>query len=1032
MANFIAQRLLIIFIAIQFSFFSALALAQDTPNYQILGGKLDNVLTEFALQSGIEFHVDAGLSEDLYSTGLSGSYQPEQALHIILNNTGLVAELQPDGSYRLLAQSNAMALQAVQVRTSFNDAYQRDKEGKMAIYDDDSASAYLGKEEVERFKGNSAADLFTGIANASSSEARNGGGSMNPNIRGVQGFGRVPVEIDGTEQAITVYNGYRGASTRNYIDPNMVASMKVYQGAQINTDMNTSVGGGVQLTTLQPQDIVPKGDTFGFEMIGESSSNAVEPNDPNMHTGESWYDIPAYVDTSGVPIYADPEIFFEPRDDKNDNPFNGEDQAMRVAVAQITPKLEWILAYSYRDRGNYYSGTNESGFYSQPYDTEEEASTAGRNTYVDPEHIALSHYPGEEVPNTSSRLESFLGKTTLNLSDYAKLQFSARYTASDHGEILASRSDYRTSDGLAQWPLGKVRQQAYSIELRENTKHPWLDYTATIWSTLSDTSTNTGYGSPNQSTDDSDIIFNGSTINRDERRYGVTLKDNLKLSDDLDVTLASSYQYHKLLPQEGLESMIDYYEGGPVRAGERQEFNGVANMQWRLYDTFIFDAGLRYTWYETQDYYIENRIETGNTEDLKQTAVTGYTLTYETVSDYSDEEIAQNIANAEIDVRLSFDKDEISDEITRITNIIDLQPELADSYTEEMAALQEEYDNFDSLLEEKIEEAVTTASETTTYTEEQSAEWLADGDGYSLSDNACVIAQEEGNYVEGSCDVTLNATRDVYNTDYKISDSGWMPSLTASWLISERDRFYLRAAQTIRFPSLYESTSGFSSSYSGFDPLENEVATIYEAAYVHYFDHASFKLTYFEQSIKNVIDRYNSIMFTNLDSQETAGVEVNANYDNQHFFADASFAYNFRNEVCDESTASTLFIDALEDGDDPSYDECVRGGFSTSSYLAASAAPEYTANLLLGSRLLDRKLELGFRSNYVSSSHEDEIIARTSVTTHDAYAKYRFNKYMSGELSGKNLTDIYYLDTGSVSGMPAPGRTITFKLSGHY
>ncbi|MCV3264002.1 STN domain-containing protein [Vibrio harveyi] len=121
----------------------------------------------------------------MQSPGLTGNYDPEQALTLLLANTGLNAEKQADGVYQL-SPSSEMTLDAIQVRTSFEDAYYRDSDGEMAIYDADIASAYMGKEEIERFKGASAADLFTGMANTFSGEARNGGGSIDPNVRGVQ------------------------------------------------------------------------------------------------------------------------------------------------------------------------------------------------------------------------------------------------------------------------------------------------------------------------------------------------------------------------------------------------------------------------------------------------------------------------------------------------------------------------------------------------------------------------------------------------------------------------------------------------------------------------------------------------------------------------------------------------------------------------------------------------------------------------------------------------------------------------------
>ena len=59
-----------------------------------------------------------------------------------------------------------------------------------------------------------------------SGDARNSG-ALDPNIRGVQGQGRIPVTIDGTEQAITVWRGMFGANNRNYVDPNIISSVYV-------------------------------------------------------------------------------------------------------------------------------------------------------------------------------------------------------------------------------------------------------------------------------------------------------------------------------------------------------------------------------------------------------------------------------------------------------------------------------------------------------------------------------------------------------------------------------------------------------------------------------------------------------------------------------------------------------------------------------------------------------------------------------------------------------------------------------------
>ncbi|MDN3685894.1 hypothetical protein QW180_29545 [Vibrio sinaloensis] len=109
------------------------------------------------------------------------------------------------------------------------------------------------------------------------------------------------------------------------------------------------------------------------------------------------------------------------------------------------------------------------------------------------------------------------------------------------------------------------------------------------------------------------------------------------------------------MPKQGLDYMIDYYDG-PVRAGQRDEYNGSAKLEWRATDSIIFDAGVRFISYTAEDYYIENRLNAGELNTLKELRVQGYDVTYQTREEFAPEEITQNIANAEHEVRVSFTK----------------------------------------------------------------------------------------------------------------------------------------------------------------------------------------------------------------------------------------------------------------------------------------------------------------------------------------------------------------------------------------
>lgn len=1005
--------------------FPAIAFSVHAQTFDIPAGDLDSVLNEFALQAGIEYSIDASLSQGQYSQGIQGNYQPDEAFRILLAEAGLNAYQQVDGSY-LVNGGGEWELDAIQVGTSLNGGVKRDELGEANVYDKDVATEYRGKEEIERFKGADVSDIFKGMANVHSGDARNGGG-IDPNIRGVQGPGRVPVVIDGTEQAITVNNGYRGASNRSFIDPNLIGGMTVHKGAQINPDVNTSVGGAVEITTLSPHDIVLPGETFGMELVVESSSNSTSPRSPRLYTGQDFSTIPEYENLENPAVdllYSDPALLINPDDDRDDNPLDGEDTAYRLAISGVGPKAEWLAAYAYRNRGNYFSGQHDAGFYQQALESGEELG--GRQVAISPEHIALVYHPGQEVPNTSSEMESFLGKFAVHLNPATKMELGARYTRSIHGEILASRAEARFMSGVAQWPLNKTELQAYNLKLRSNPTNPFIDFKSNLWVTLSDVSSNSGPGSPNSLVAGSNIIRNTARINAEEDRYGLSFSNKMLLGSDVDVTLSGNYQHHELAPKGDLNAAIEEFQ--QVRAGERTEYHGSANIEWRATDSLILNAGARYGYSKTVDNYVKNRLAAGDTQSLTQYSNDGYKLTYQMSVPITDDNRDAYLSEVEESVR-----GETNATIERWSNLLNGLPEghpLISMAQEKLNAAIAEQDVI-------VAERLTEAAQHTSYVEDYEAEWRHDGqNNYSAEDNACIAAVGDPNYVAGSCaaqSLSASATSIYRNTES--SAHGWMPSASLTWLMTDDSRSYLRYAEALRFPSMFESTLGFSAVPSVSSPLEPERSKLFELGYIQYFDDASIKLTYFDQVIENVMDRNTSLLttsFSNLEKMTTSGLEFQADYDDGYYFGDLSIVYNLENEMCDENAAAQRFMADLADGGVPEYQRCRRGGFSNSSYLANKVPPEISGSVHFGARFFNNKLVTGARTYYASGSHPDDYVKRDNVTTLDAYVGYRFNQHLQFELRGSNLTDIYYLEPGAVAGIPAPGRTVSLKLTGRF
>ena len=305
--------------------------------------------------------------------------------------------------------------------------------------------------------------------------------------------------------------------------------------------------------------------------------------------------------------------------------------------------------------------------------------------------------------------------------------------------------------------------------------------------------------------------------------------------------------------------------------------------------------------------------------------------------------------------------------------------------------------------------------------------WLHNGEGkYRRENNICVNGElnNVANYIEGSC---RQAGGPVNEYDKQI-DGGkkkgnhWAPALAATYLLNEHSRVYIRYTEGIRFPSMFESTLGFSANNNPYTGIKPEHTYNYETAFVHNFEQGDIKLTYFHHKTKDVIERSGNLLrFYNIDKQTLQGFEFQGRYDNGSFFADLSLSHMTKNEVCDESLAIT------QDPVEGSVPNCVHAGFA-GGYLSDQAIPNDSVNLSLGGRYFENSLETGLRSVYLSASKSEEDLERDKALTFDAYAKYSWSERLNVELIATNLTDLYYIDPLVRSSVPAPGRTVKLKL----
>ena len=278
---------------------------------------------------------------------------------------------------------------------------------------------------------------------------------------------------------------------------------------------------------------------------------------------------------------------------------------------------------------------------------------------------------------------------------------------------------------------------------------------------------------------------------------------------------------------------------------------------------------------------------------------------------------------------------------------------------------------------------------------------------------------------------------------FKNDRSGSAPLVAVTWKPTDKLMVYLRHAEALRMPSLFENTSGWSVSPALDIPLKPEHAKNNELG-LSYVDKSLFnnqhqlraKIAYFDNHVDDYLTRTTRNAFEerqqgldffrlrNIKSLDLEGIEVDVSYDATTWLAEFKATKYNHIEVCHIGSYVRFY--------------CTDWGIEN-SYVNNMIPPDWHASLHLGARLLEQRLEFGARATFIGNRNSvprynaetgfNPPVLWESYRTFDLYAKYKFNDQVTIDFTIDNVTDRYYLDALSLGLVPAPGRTARFGLN---
>ena len=415
-------------------------------------------------------------------------------------NTATLLFLSLIGILPSLSQAESIRqLDTINVNASSDDIALK---GKDSIYSKNNVTEYKSKKEIETYHSQSVSDLLSGITGVYSGDARNGG-AIDPIIRSSWGQGRIPVLVDDTEQAITIWRGYSGVSNRNYLDPFLVSEVNVEKGPNLDRTLRSGASGTIRMTTLNPDDIIKPGQKWGIELKTETADNSIKARPyEGIPIGQDYRLVApdGRAELGEWALYFKDDDRISPRKKGRNKPLH--DNAVRLALAAKDDGYEVLGAYAYRKKGNYFAGKRGGKKYGEGTTGPLNLDKNSDDPYIP--LIARIYKPGEEVPNTSYENRSWLLKGKFHFNKHASLSANFRDTRINYGDIMPSRLGYNYSarNTVTQWPLADVKQKTGNVEFSYNPPdNKWLDLKIGVWAVKNDTATNTSGGSPG------DVLF---------------------------------------------------------------------------------------------------------------------------------------------------------------------------------------------------------------------------------------------------------------------------------------------------------------------------------------------------------------------------------------------------------------------------------------------------------------------------------------------------------------------------------------------
>ena len=508
--------------------------------FHIPAQPLDKAVLQFAEQAGLQVLFDGQMLQGLHASPLQGDFGVQEGLARLLGNNPVEYRFSGERQVTLTRVSGehkgALALATTSVSAG---------EGNSAdwVYQTPSSVAVITREQINKRPPRHAADMLEETSGVYTAVNQRDPG-LSVNIRGVQDYGRVNMNVDGMRQNFNV-NGHQQRNGVMLVDPEMLSGIEIDKGTQSGMGGAAVLGGIATFKTLEASDFLKDGKEYGGRIragsgIGELANGT-------------------YFNGSGVFAFGN-----------------------EVGDA--------LVAYSERHFGDYRTGRQNA----------DNLGTQIRNKEKYPE--AWKNWLTNEVGDAGSVTRSQMVKLGLNLPNDQRAQFTYLQTDSDSNDAWTYLNAQGDGYDYIRHSKSNINTGNLALDYSYNPDSELIDFKSKLYYVNTQLDRR---NAPHNASADSDNAFDAyedrfrtstwgfqaeNTARFDFNNYGL-----LSWNYGLEAYQDSLKSTNNLVPSEN-EKDLAWVEGADPE-GKRTMASLFNNLHYQYSDWLTLDAGLRYDRY---------------------------------------------------------------------------------------------------------------------------------------------------------------------------------------------------------------------------------------------------------------------------------------------------------------------------------------------------------------------------------------------------------------------------------------------------